>query len=310
MNLFSQPILSGHSPGLSLQAFHFAGQYGAALSLIALEGMRTDNRGLLVSYVVVWGFLMQNIAFAVVVPILLFLHLGTSSLIKSRRPHDFLPSDHAEAFTLPLSILIGYVAPTVLMSMSLHHVNFDQKQFFNALWQPFPMWVSILQQVFKRIAAPLLPNGPLLSQCSSLRLAYASAIALAGFTHAIALGLSISALCFPGLFSEVAAAQLHQWAVWVPPIFLKATPLSSLTECGALFLQHDQIVGSAAVLLWAATLAFTEEEASISKRVSLCVTIPVLALVFGPMGAATGLLWLRDEAIMSRLAHDITRKQN
>ncbi|MCJ1269966.1 hypothetical protein MMC22_009859 [Lobaria immixta] len=78
--LFFWPIADAHLPTLTLFWVNFCGEMVIAWTLIMLEGMRKGYRGRLISNVVIIGLVMQNIAYAVVVPFMWAIHPSTSSL--------------------------------------------------------------------------------------------------------------------------------------------------------------------------------------------------------------------------------------
>lgn len=59
------------------------------------------------------GFLIQNVAFTVAVPLYLALHLLTSPVAKQSSQALLIPTTHLKI--IPVSVILGYVLPTVLM---------------------------------------------------------------------------------------------------------------------------------------------------------------------------------------------------
>ncbi|KAI6780924.1 Epoxide hydrolase ascI [Emericellopsis cladophorae] len=75
---FFWPVVNGNDARLSLYSFMFGGQGVALVMLNLLEGMRHGNRGLVVSFVTIYGLLYMVVGLAVMAPLYLLLHLLTS----------------------------------------------------------------------------------------------------------------------------------------------------------------------------------------------------------------------------------------
>ena len=99
------------------------------------------------------GFILQNISFTITTPIYLFLHLLTSPVSKP------FPGTHANSVLListwdlrilPVSIVLGYVVPSILMVLpSPNLVAPETHQLLIAFWQPFPIWTVLTHQFLK-----------------------------------------------------------------------------------------------------------------------------------------------------------------
>jgi hypothetical protein len=65
------------------------------------------------------------------------------------------------------------------------------------------------------------------------------------------------------------------------------------------FLQYDEVMGSAAMLLWALYVYLCNlKRVTLGNLVSTVSTTLGLTAMLGPVGAAVSLLWMRDEDIL------------
>jgi hypothetical protein len=111
-------------------------------------------------------------------------------------------------------------------------------------------------------------------------------------------------LAFPHLFSESIAAAFHPGRVFANTLPWPASDLqiTSFGDGSLLFLQWDDLIGSTALLLWAAALYIVaHQQTSIDVRwTTLLSNVALLSLVSGLVGAAVVLMWARDEVLFQR----------
>lgn len=142
----------------------FVGFTSAFTSKIRTYWLRYSE--LTVTSLAIWGILIQNVAFDVIIPIYLLIHLSTSPTVSSNDPNDF-HIDLPNLSTIPFSMAIGYILPTILAALpSPSVISFDHTQTFLAIWQFFPLWVQLLQYTLPYLTAvfqplPLLRNSNL-----------------------------------------------------------------------------------------------------------------------------------------------------
>ncbi|MCJ1469009.1 hypothetical protein MMC07_007641 [Pseudocyphellaria aurata] len=314
--LFFWELIDGSRPNASLQCFHFVGQITAGWGLLMMEALRNGNRKRIISFLAVWGILMQNYAFDVIIPLYLLLHLSTSPTVSSNDPNDF----HIDLFNLssiPFSMAIGLILPTVLAALpSPSIISFDRKQSFMAIWQMFPLWVQLLQLalpfLFKTFYSSLSrkppSSGPRRQGIGALRFAYIFMLTIAASTHIATLTLLFTSKFFPALFATPFIGVFNPANVFWPVTMSASHQMSSIGSGAMLVIQYDEIIGSVAVVLWALFLLTTALQRFSSQVGVAGSTTAAWAVIFdfvtftalvGPLGYAVIAMWSRDELIFA-----------
>lgn len=249
----------------------------------------------------IWGLLMQNLTYAVTAPLLLLLHLLTSPTVTSRTS--------AKSFLVPLSDIIstapsmflGFAVPALLMvfpSPSL--ISYSTKQSLIALWQAFPLWVSILQQCCSPAVTKLLglskANTRQLDSIIATRVFYLAILAIAALTHLSTFYLVAMAYLLP---ADDVGEYKDAWSfsnIFIPASITPSFKVNSIGEGAHLMMQYDEIIGNSAVLVWAFALFVTAPPGKLQlSQAQLSAFGLVLLIVTGPIGLAVGLVWARDE---------------
>lgn len=161
---------------------------------------------------------MQNGAYAVVMPLLWAIHLSTSLLASPN--FSRLAPDVAEASSIPISVLMGFVFPLRLWMLPVPSVlTHDQKQIAMVLWQGFPFFSSIYQQIFKiafRAWFPVVSRNSSRDQIWVLRGVYVFSLLLGTIPHISTLTMSFASLVYPTLFSSTCVHALNPLKVFIP----------------------------------------------------------------------------------------------
>ena len=263
---------------------------------------------------VLWGILMQSITFVVIIPLYLFIHLSTSPTVSSNDPNHF-HIDLPNLLSIPFSIAIGYILPTVLAALpSPSVISFDLKQAFMAIWQMFPLSFQLLQLAIPYLLASFYP--PSLSRNSlipkrqglgALRVVYIFMLTMAASTHLATLTLLFTSRFFPALFAIPFIGIFKPASVFWPVTMSVSHQVSSIGSGAMLMIQYDEIIGSVAVVLWALFLLTTAFHRSSKERGANAATAWVLAFDFvtltalvGPLGYAVIAMWGRDELVFAR----------
>lgn len=259
---------------------------------------------------------MQNAAFNVIMPLYLIFHLSTSPTVSSFKASDY-SIDLPNLLSIPFSIAIGYILPTILAALPAPSViSFDHKQTFVASWQVFPLWVGFLQLAISYLVSKLYPSqnfqNPLSTKkewLSILRVVYIFLLALAATTHLATLTICFTSNFFPGLFAPEFSGIFSLSNVFWPTTISPSHNMSSIGAGATLMIQYDLIVGSLAVMLWTFFLfmtAFNELKTVNTAFVLIfdCVSIPALV---GPMGYAVICMWGRDELVFEE-RNDVPKK--
>ncbi|KAI4112758.1 MAG: hypothetical protein LQ345_006141 [Seirophora villosa] len=304
LTLFFYNVVDGSHPHASLQAYHFGGQIAAGWGLLVLESLRNSNRWRAISFITVWGLVMQNAALAVVIPVYLALHLSTSSTVSSRKPSDFL-LDVPRLTSIPYSIAIGFLLPAAALALPAPSViSHETKQGLIGFWQGFPLWVGLLQEIIPAIQRLLI--GDVAAEqtrkqsLGSLRTVYAALLAIAAVTRISTWTISFSSILFPSLIAKDLRHLLAPSAVFGPAAVTGSVKMPSIAAGAMQFLQYDEMIGAATFLLWSATLYVNvTEKKSLGGWASLIVRSIAVAALAGPYGFAVAAIWARDEVILA-----------
>ncbi|KAL8904281.1 MAG: hypothetical protein Q9207_003377 [Kuettlingeria erythrocarpa] len=304
MAIFFYNLVDGSHPSACLQAYHFGGQLVAGYALLTLESLRSSNRWRIISFVTVWGFVMQNAAFAVVMPLYCAIHLATSPTVWSRKQSDFFV-DPLRLKCIPYSMAFGFVLPAALMALPAPSiVSYERKQVFMAIWQAFPIWVGILEELIALLWGSL--SGDTVVErtrnrtIDSMRNVYGILLCFALVTRVSAWTISVSSVLFPGIFAPTVVDLLSPSSVFRPLAATPSVKMPSIAAGGLQFLQYDEMVGSAACVLWSAALYLSvAKRKSVDGWVSMVVKGVVLEALAGPEGFAVAALWARDETIFA-----------
>ncbi|KAJ8065651.1 hypothetical protein OCU04_006324 [Sclerotinia nivalis] len=326
-----------------LNSIYGLGQLGAAWTLLVMESLRSGNKGRAVSFIGTVGFIFQNITYAVTVPIYLFIHLLTSPIAKpfpGTYANSVLLISPLDLKILPLSITLSYIVPSFLMGLdSPSIVSGPTHQQLIAFWQPFPVWTVIIQWTLRSIfqftgskvfskdsKQPPTPLGA--SYLSNAKHVYRFMLTFCVLTHLPVLLIAlIPASAISDTLPKLAPyASLNFFDIYVPYFpFPLSHRVPNLASGAHTFLQWDLATGSTALLLWAILLYrnATAEKSIVDPKTSLpsyqiqemnkigalrrklLVKIGMWTLIAGPIGAATVLLWERDEIVRQKIKQGI-----
>lgn len=252
------------------------------------------------------GVLLQNLAYAVLIPIYLVIYVSSSPLISSENSHEYLVDRHVLS-AIPLSMVFGYVIPTILMSLPAPSIlSFDHKQTFIAIWQMFPMWVAVFQAVIPSLILVFKVDQRLDGkdarkiELTTLRRLYILLMVIAGIGQVSTATLMATSKWFPDLFASQFKGVFDPQAVFVPAAVSPSVKMPSIGAGALLLLQYDQLIGSASMALFA-TFMYVLARQRISPRHSigsLFVGGLAVAIVTGPLGYAVACIWARDELIV------------
>ncbi|KAL8650368.1 MAG: hypothetical protein Q9210_003858 [Variospora velana] len=312
LTLFFYNLVDGSHPNASLQAYHFGGQIAAAWGLLVLESLRNGNKWRAVSFITIWGLVVQNATCAVAIPVYCAIHLFTSPTVSSRKPSDVLV-DVPRLTSTPYSVAIGFVLPAVALALPAPSViSHESKQGFIALWQAFPLWVALSQEIIPTVQCLLMGNtGPKKTRrqtLSSMRTVYSALLAVAAVTRISTWTISLSSILFPSIFAKDIVHLLTPSAVFSPVAATASVKMSSSAAAALQLLQYDEIVGAATFVLWSAALYVNVlEEKSLGGWVSLIIKGIAVQALAGPHGFAVVAVWARDEVILAK-ADDMDKK--
>lgn len=257
------------------------GQFGAAWTIMVMEGMRIGNKGLGVSFVGTVGCIFQNISFTVTTPIWLLVHLLTSPVSKpfpGANANSVLLIQPWDLRILPFSITISYLLPSLLMGLPSPGVLSPlAHQRWIAIWQAFPLWTvithyllrtavqGITQRIRKEDPKTRAPTPLGAEYLNNAKYVYRFILGLCIATHVPVLLIAIlPSWLFPSfspLLSRLGRETIS--SVYVPYFPSLSHELSSFGEGVHTFLLWDMYIGATAFVLWAVLLyrnATTEKD--------------------------------------------------
>jgi len=176
---FFWPVLSGEHPAFSLQAVHFLGQGYAIWTLLLVEAFRVGNTWRAVSFITVWGLLMENGLMAGALPVFCVVHLWTSPTVqlkvlgKEKGGEKATGTDTAsltagattnatallvhpsELALLPYSIALTAGLPTLFVLIS--PTGSTTQQFYLVLRQLHPLLLAIVHPILSIATSAVAP---------------------------------------------------------------------------------------------------------------------------------------------------------
>ncbi|MCJ1477789.1 hypothetical protein MMC13_006462 [Lambiella insularis] len=304
--VFFWNLVDGSMPHASLFVGKLAFQFIAAWGLLMIEGARNGNKGRLISYLSLWGALVQNATWAMTIPLFLALYLSTSSTVSARKA-DIITNTYDVA-SIPLSLMCGFIVPAVMLSLPAPSMqSYQAKQTWMAIWQAFPLWVSSFQQVFKRCLSFVWPQSYLRADSTSvvtLRVVYGILFVVAAVGQIGTATLSLASLLFPGLFASKYVGVFDPLKVAVSAALTPSAQVASVGAGSLMLLQYDEMVGSTAVLLWASFMYANakSQNKTFSSWGQMALLVTLLTVLAGPTGCAVALLWARDELALGKMS--------
>ena len=241
-----------------------------------------------------------------VLPIYLAIYLSTSPLVFSKNVSDLLvETDHVAAI-FP-ALLIGFILPSILMSLPAPSVlSYEQKQTNIAIWQLFPIWVSMLQAVLPYVMSKSVKTSSTNSfgsqELHTMRILYIGLLIIAGFGQAATATLIATSTFFPDLFASEFKGAFNPSRVFLPAAVSPSTKMLSIGSGTHLLLQYDELIGSGAMLLWSTTLfMIVYRKCRSHQSEASLIAHGIMAMVLtGPLGYATACIWARDELLISQ----------
>ncbi|KAK7705066.1 hypothetical protein SLS57_010263 [Botryosphaeria dothidea] len=248
-----------------------------------------------------FGLVYQNISVAITIPVWALVHLLTLPPTNSTALRARLSVAPDAARLLPWAMFLGYMLPSFAMVAPSPY-----QQALIALWQPFPLWATLIATLVLRplfsssSPSPTSPPSPQQSYAATSS-AHLFALLLAAIPHAAALSLSLGALALPQLFAPATAASLHPARVFLPKLSTTPGDAVPLAEGVLRFMQWDEAVSTAATVVWAATVYLRDTRISGGSGrfgiVGVVVRVVGWTVVGGPAAAAVALVWARDEVV-------------
>ncbi|KAH8810635.1 hypothetical protein F5884DRAFT_779934 [Xylogone sp. PMI_703] len=311
MNLgpFFGPVVDRSWPPLTIFSFFMFGQFGVGWSLMVLESLRGANKGLALSFIGVFGLLIQTGGYALISPIWFLLYITTSPLAKSPARSQSTTSLRvplSSLAALPVSLVIGYIFPSLLVMLpSPSIVSIDTRQKLIAAWQPFPIYTIILMGIFSTFISPTTTASPGVSATylSTANKVYTFIISFAVITNLLALLVTILPADIISTVSPAIASSITNspvpisfFTIYLPRPLLPSWKAVNLADAVHTFLHVDTYASAFAALAWALILrsrTITDKQIS-GIDLRFMVRLLVWIMLAGPFGAIAVLMWERE----------------
>jgi hypothetical protein len=303
LEFFSQGLRkSPDADGMDLEALvafvYLAAQFGGAWYLIALEGLRVGNKGTILSWTGTFGIVFQAVTITIIAPIYLTLQLLLSPS-NPRQAHLFV--DPADLNFLPVATIISYVLPTIGLCLPLvFDISREAKFIAVALWQPFPLYQSALQSLWRLFSRNKGNKGHVVVRHrKALNQAYMFITGLILSVHFVVMGTI--AASWMGLVQSVSGQHiLALTSIADPPTMALFDPPVSAMESREIvvsFLRWDVYCTCLSMIIWSGYQLYAAQR--VPSAVGIVVKAILLALVGGPVFPALMFLWERDDIVMS-----------
>ncbi|SPO03562.1 uncharacterized protein DNG_06245 [Cephalotrichum gorgonifer] len=306
---FFYSVVVAERPELSVFSVYFIGQIFSLHAILVLEGLRAGNKWTAVYLPAFWGMAYQMVPFGITFPIYCAASLLLSPLSKTskstpaRTKLEALSIDPARLSTMTTAMLLGLAVPSVLPCLTSPLISSDRRQIYIAIWQIFPICVSMSHHVltlFVRILG-LAPESSSQSAAKKVRCArttYHQIITLSALAH---LG-TIAFIAFPG-FRELLVGQSAE-PITFDNVFhamsvVNPHQVATIAEGTQTLLQYDMYFGCAAALAWVMSLSYAGAGSSVSAAVGAAVKLALRSLLVGPGGATLWAFWDRDEEALA-----------
>jgi hypothetical protein len=200
---------------------------------------------------------------------------------------------------------IGYISLLLLASLPAPGIiSYDFKQQIIALWQGWPISVSLLIWLLQGpIHKP--QQGKTESTAATLKYTYAFAFGCPALCHMVVVGISVLSPSQVPLPEALHSTDLYPGSVFFPGLPWGEQRVESLEEGILRFLHWDYTLSALAILLWCSAVYYRHEERGIN-RVTLSLRVATLAVFCGPCSVAIGLCWRDDHY---RLQHLESKKK-
>ncbi|KAJ5841870.1 hypothetical protein N7534_011700 [Penicillium rubens] len=295
VTIFLPAVSNFSTPEQPLQVLYFLASMMPIIAIWTVEGFRPRNKWTLLATPTLWAVLYQLRGIGLIAPLYFASSTYISSGIQYFSPSTrTLPQSTARAI-LP-ALVLGFVVPTIMLFFPLADA-LNTRQVFIVLWQPAPVYVVILTQIFSRIITLIGSDTP----------AKADSAAESNYNRDIPHLQTLYAVagCVSACFH---VAMLLSWAALGTDFITKAfipsdafAQVSTLADGVFVFFQNDFLLVAAATLLWCLASVWDLYRlgvCNVSWQMALTGLITG-SVVIGP-GATVAAVWYWREEVMSR----------
>lgn len=244
------------------------------------------------------------VTIAVTAPIYLTLQILSLPQVQD---YDTVAVDSVDLSILPWATTISYVLPSLGLALpALNKLSSRAKYHAIALWQPFPLYQSVLHPLLRSLLGGSPPSSKRRESPEqvekSLGKAYRFVLSVCMGVHLLVVGTLVAnhfQNFIPGLtFAEALAPT----SLTNPPILAMAqtpVPAAVSRDIVGAFLRWDIYSTSASFILWASYLAYSTEKGP--GFFGILEKILFWTVAGGPITAAAILLWERDLAVLKKV---------
>ncbi|KGO63138.1 Monooxygenase, FAD-binding [Penicillium expansum] len=296
VTIFMPAVSNFSTPEQPLQVLYFLTSMMPIISIWTVEGFRPRNKWTLLATPSLWGVLYQLRGIGLIAPLYFISSTFVSSGIAYFSPNTrTLPESTARAL-LP-ALILGFVVPTIMLFFPLADA-LNTRQVFIALWQPAPVYVVILTQIFSRVIKSISSSTITNTDSATAESKPNRDIPYLQTLYAVVGGI---AACFH-------MALLLSWAAlgtnFITKTFIPSEAFAQVTTIADgvfIFFQNDFLLITAATLLWCLASVWDLYRIGVSNfswQVAL-VGLILGSLAIGP-GATVAAVWYWREEVMSR----------
>lgn len=210
--------------------------------------------------------------------------------------------DPVKLVSVPGAMVLGFVVITTLPALPASMITSDTRQAFLALWQIFPLCVSVSHNVltFVMRALGLVPKSTsqgATTSHESVRRVYRQILFLTAVAHLGTIALVASQQFRQSLFGDPVES-INFESVFRPMSAFSPYQIKALAEGIQPLLQYDMYCGVAGVFAWIVTLSYVAAGSSAVAAVRTAMNLVLRSLVVGPGGAALWAFWDRDDEML------------
>ena len=234
---------------------------------------------------IVLGLSAQLRGIGVVGPIYFFMHYICSQISNFKAP-DMRLTDLSYTRSVLPAMIIGFYIPHFL---SFLHPSFEVRHNWNWIWQMFPVWTGVIQQVLKRTVMPnTVEDDRLKNQSRDL--------STIRFTIGACVVLSAGVWIYTLTMSPYSPITL-----FLPQL---EAPQEDWIHMVRIFVQYDELFCFGGALLWLGYLFNDMKHAGMVQQswISIIAMATLTTVALGP-GAAVGLGWLWREDVLAHKRH-------
>ncbi|PIG69629.1 monooxygenase [Aspergillus arachidicola] len=292
------PSITGSDPNSRVQMLSFMIDLGSVYGIWLLESYRNAHSWTNVLLPLAAGTAFQLKGIWMIAPFyygLEYLITPLSALLSGSNSKEI---DAVTTESLVLSTLTGYYTTTFANFFAL---SLQSRQWYNAMWQIFPVTTPLLQIPFSLAKRWLSPSSPAQDKIDkkqqqrkrkqNIRYAYGTFSLISGLTFIY------------GRFT--APPGVSFWKLFVPGLQDQLAPVTSFSDGIARFLKYDELLSMASAYVWLG-LRFRELKQAGARfswtRAAGAFVTSLLAL--GP-GATLALGWGWREELLHQVAEEV-----